>query len=72
MTSSASSSPRVSPRFRGPAASSRSQNLTAGAIVAMIAGIGIVGALVPAGSLLGVLMFFAVGAGAGYSLSGSV
>ena len=60
--------PRVTPRFRGPAASLASQQLAAALIVGSILALGTAGVLRP----LPVLVFFAVGAGAGYSLSGSV
>ena len=56
------------PRFRGQPASNRSQQF-AGAMVVLalaLAGIGAITLSLPA------IAFFTVGAGAGYSLSGSV
>ena len=55
-------------RFAAPAASPRSQHLIGAAIVASVALVG-VGGLATG---IEALTFFAVGAGAGYSLSGSV
>jgi len=66
------SNQRLAPRFRGPAASSRSQEFFGAASVAAIIAVSLVGALAPAESLVAAFTFFAVGAGAGYSLSGSV
>lgn len=56
------------PRFRGTTASPRNQHLVSAALVVLLAGVGVAGVALD----LAWLAFFAVGAGAGYSLSGSV
>jgi len=55
-------------RFAGPAASVRSQQIAGACIVFALTAFGIVGIAVG----IAAIVFFAVGAGAGYSLSGSV
>jgi len=55
-------------RFRGSSASDRAQHLTGAAAVVVLALLSLAGLI----SALPALVFFAVGAGAGYSLSGSV
>jgi hypothetical protein len=62
------STARLAPRFRGEPATSRSQHLAGAAVVAILAALGAIGL----GGQLPALALFAVGAGAGYSLSGSV
>lgn len=57
-----------SPRFRGGADNPRGLDATSAVVIAGIAGVAIGGIVAPATAL----MFFAIGAGAGYSLSGSV
>ena len=59
---------RPLPRFRGQPASARTQHLVAAAVVGTIAAIAVAGVV----SGVAIAAFFAVGAGAGYSLSGSV
>ncbi len=66
MTSS--TDPRLLPRFRGRPAGPRTLHLTAGFFVTVIAACGVAGIV----GAITALAFFAVGAGAGYSLSGSV
>jgi hypothetical protein len=58
--------PAADRRLRGTPASKRSLEIAAAATVAIIVGCGV------AGLWLAPLLFIAVGAGAGYSLSGSV
>ena len=59
---------RPLPRFRGQPASARTQQLIAAVVVAAITAIASAG--IASGAVAAA--FFAVGAGAGYSLSGSV
>lgn len=58
----------VAPRFRGPSASTRSQHLAGLAVVAGLVALALTGWAQTSAAIL----MFAVGAGAGYSLSGSV
>ena len=55
-------------RFRGIAASNRAQHVAAAIAVSLLVGLALIGVLTP----IAAVAFFAVGAGAGYSLSGSV
>ena len=63
-----STSTRPPARFRGRAATQHSQHLAGAITVALLAAAVTGGLLAP----IAALAFFAVGAGAGYSLSGSV
>lgn len=58
----------VAPRFRGQQASSRSQHLIGAATATAIALAAVVGIVTESAAIA----YFAIGAGAGYSLSGSV
>lgn len=58
----------MSARFRGGAATPRSQHLAAAGVVSAICVAALIGIIVPVTAMA----FLAVGAGAGYSLSGSV
>jgi hypothetical protein len=55
-------------RFRGPVASARSQHIAGAVTVAGLCAVALAGFITPVEAVV----FFAVGAGAGYSLSGSV
>ena len=55
-------------RFAGPGASLRSQHVAGAVVVLALTAVGVLGIALS----LATLVFFAVGAGAGYSLSGSV
>lgn len=56
------------PRFRGEAASTRSKHVIAASIVSLIVALAVAGIVMPVAAVV----YFAVGAGAGYALSGSV
>ena len=56
------------PRFRGVAASRRSLHVAAAAILLVLVALAVAGVVIP----ITPIAFLAAGAGAGYSLSGSV
>lgn len=55
-------------RFRGRAASARSQHIAGATVVGLVSAVALAGVV----SGIPAIVFVAVGAGAGYSLSGSV
>ncbi len=63
-----SAAARFAPRFRGAAATERSQHIVGFLVVALLAALSLAGVVGGAP----VIAMFAIGAGAGYSLSGSV